>query len=362
MVEFLKLEFEEREFDDINNKIEVRKNFNNILKNVREKTRIKNCMYCGEEISSCCNSHSIPAFCLRNISHDGNVLNFNLLIQNPILDNNNGIKNTGVFHLICRECDSKIFKESEEPSNYETNITSKMIAQIAMKNYLKSIYKRVIENMMYEEIKSYCSNEDIINTEFLQTIGEKDLNEYKKNFKRAKKINEKNYEGEYHLVYYEKLNYVVPIAFQSNVALAVGLDGEKINEPYSSINKNIKYQVQDIHICIFPLKDSTIIIMFVDSKFKRYRNFYKKFRKLPTEKKLSIINYIIFLYSEDMFISKDIENEIFEYDVLKNIAKQTTIGRVNNFYENIDEQFKETFDLNKSDSIPNLLDKKYKLR
>ena len=73
-------------------------------------------------------------------------------------------------------------------------------------------------------------------------------------------------------------------------------------------------------------------------------------------------NYIIFLYSEDMFISKDIENEIFEYDVLKNIAKQTTIGRVNNFYENIDEQFKETFDLNKSDSIPNLLDKKYKLR
>lgn len=322
MVEFLKLEFEEREFDDINNKIEVRKNFNNILKNVREKTRIKNCMYCGEEISSCCNSHSIPAFCLRNISHDGNVLNFNLLIQNPILDNNNGIKNTGVFHLICRECDSKIFKEYEEPSNYETNITSKMIAQIAMKNYLKSIYKRVIENMMYEEIKSYCSNEDIINTEFLQTIGEKDLNEYKKNFKRAKKI----------------------------------------NEPYSSINKNIKYQVQDIHICIFPLKDSTIIIMFVDSKFKRYRNFYKKFRKLPTEKKLSIINYIIFLYSEDMFISKDIENEIFEYDVLKNIAKQTTIGRVNNFYENIDEQFKETFDLNKSDSIPNLLDKKYKLR
>ena len=75
---------------------------------------------------------------------------------------------------------------------------------------------------------------------------------------------------------------------------------------YNIVKSNINYKIQDLHICIFPLKESSIVMMFIDSNNKRYRNFYKKFNKLSHDDKLELVNYLIFLYSEDVFISKNI--------------------------------------------------------
>lgn len=103
----------------------------------------------------------------------------------------------------------------------------------------------------------------------------------------------------YYQFYYEKLDYVVPIAFQGSISLMVDLDGIIVNNIY---NKDINYKIQDLHICIFPLKESTVITMFIDFNNKRYRNFYKKFNKLSHDDKLALVNYLIFLYLEDVFI------------------------------------------------------------
>lgn len=127
---------------------------------------------------------------------------------------------------------------------------------------------------------------------------------------------------------------------------------------------NPKYKIEDLHICIFPLENTSIVLMFIDSKHKRYRKFYKQFRKLSHIEKLAIVNYIIFLYSEDIFLSKKIPSEILDNENLKKITKQSFDVFKSNPYLNIleSEKVKTTFDLNNYNKIPNLLSNQYKLR
>ena len=358
-VEFLKINFDAYNEPPHANLINAKKKICKLLSTARASSKGDQCFYCGKNVSSFCNSHTIPAFCLKNISVDGKVFYFNKFMEIPFMDFDKGIKQAGTFNIICRECDSVIFHEYEDPSNYAIKPTSRMLAQIAMKNYLKAISKRLNEHAIFDIKKQ---NPLLLNSgliESYQSIQNLDLNEYKNNFKKAKKLSFKNWDNEYYLFCYEKLNYVVPIAFQSTIALIIDLDKQIVNDIYY---QNIKYRIEDFHICIFPLQDTSIVMMFVDKNYKRYRNFYKKFRKLPLQERLSIINYIIFLYSEDMFLSKALPENIYNNDNLINIARQTTIAVSNTPFSNAIEAAKEAYDLNKHNTIPNLLSQKYKVR
>lgn len=358
-IDFLKLEFEKEDSEILNsNIIDYKKKLNGILSEARKSAKMKKCIYCGKETNSFCNSHSIPAFSLKNIATNGELFYSNALIKFPLSDIDKGVNKSGTFQIICRECDSKIFQEYENPNNYENILTPQMVAQIAMKNYLKAISKRLNEYAIYDIVKRNSSDfKGIANC--MQDIGNIDLNEYKQGFEKAKRLSKKNWDGEYYVFYYNKLNYVVPIAFQGSVALVVDLDGQVVNDIYC---QNPNYHIEDMHICIFPLKDSSIVMMFVDSEFKRYRNFYKNFRKLSPEEKLSVVNYIIFLYSEDIFFSKEIPNDILQNKNLIDISKQTSIALANNPFVNVIEDAKKIYDLSKNNNIPNLLSEKYKLR
>lgn len=130
-------------------KVEYRKKLGKLFGESRKDAKSEVCFYCGEKCSSFCNSHSIPAFFLRNIALEGNLYSNNKLVSLPLLDEDKGVNQSGTFQIICRDCDSKIFSEYENPDNYENVPTSKMIAQIAMKNYLKSISKRKFEIALY---------------------------------------------------------------------------------------------------------------------------------------------------------------------------------------------------------------------
>ena len=357
-VEFLKIEFDG--YDEVNaDLIGNKKKFGKLLSKARTLAKGDRCLYCGKNVSSFCNSHSVPAFCLKPISVDGKVFYSNKFMEIPFMEYDKGVKQAGTFNIICRNCDSKIFQDYENPSNYDIKPTPQMLAQIAMKNYLKSISKRINEHAIFDVTKQHpmlTDNEFIKSTQSIQDI---DLNEYKGNFERAKRLSLKNWDNEYYLFCYEKLNYVVPMAFQSNIALIIDLDRQIVNDIYY---QDSKYRIEDFHICIFPLQDSSIVMMFVDKNYKRYRKFYQKFKKLPYEERLSLINYIIFLYSEDMFLSKELPEDIFKDDNLTNISRQTTIALLQNPFVNALEKAKKTYDLSKHNIIPNLLNERYKIK
>lgn len=73
-------------------------------------------------------------------------------------------------------------------------------------------------------------------------------------------------------------------------------------------NHESEYIIENINICIFSLKDKTIIILFINKNNKKYSNFINQFKKLNEEEKLNLISFMIFNYSEDFFISKNVQD------------------------------------------------------
>lgn len=109
-----------------------------------------------------------------------------------------------------------------------------------------------------------------------------------------------------HMVSFDKLNYVVPIAFQGMIALITGVSGELINNQY---NYAPDYSVEYLHLAIFPLENSSVIITFSDDKNSRISTFEKELKNMSVTKRLEIINRIVFWYAEDYFFSPRLPKE-----------------------------------------------------
>lgn len=336
--------------------------FNKLLSEFRTKSRRDSkpskCLYCLRDTTNFCNSHTVPASFLKNIAVDGKIFTTNKIMDLPLFDTEKGVSNSGTFHVICRDCDSKIFQEYENTNNYEREPTSKMIAQIAMKNHLRSISKRRYEIAFYNIFETKLSKDNHLGQypngyfDHMNEVNRLDLNEYMRGFKRAKKVIEKGWNNEYYLFYYEKLNYIVPIAFQGEVALNFGFNGYTINNVY---NKDKKYKIQTLHVAIFPLDSVSIIMLFIDKNDKRYRAFYKQFKTLSKHDQLSAINYIIFSLSEDVYMSKEIHELCNIDDKFKKIAGLTSIQFLDSPADVDKEILKESFNFSHMNMIPNLL-------
>ena len=178
------------------NKVDFNKAIGNLLKSSRKSLNLHKCYYCKNDISGFCNSHSVPAFCLRNIAESGEVAYSNALIDFPLLKGKKGVNQAGTFNLICRDCDKKVFADYENPDNYVNYPTPKMIAQIALKDNLKFISRRLLEKEMYEYMcQNYNLPEKIKNEK--QYVIDLDLKEYVNGFNKAKKAVIKNWDNEY---------------------------------------------------------------------------------------------------------------------------------------------------------------------
>lgn len=361
--EFLKLEVNSKNMDK-EELISINKKMSKMKRTAQENAKLNKCYYCGKENIQLCNSHSIPQFALRNISTDGQLLYTNTLIKLPFEKEEKGINESGTFKIICRNCDSYIFKDYETPENYLSSPSPKMLGEIALKNYLKIISKRLIEIELYNQGYSIANNpynKQVLNEKI--KVSQIDLMEYKKNYEKAKKISIKNWENEYYIIFFKKLDYVVPIAFQSSIALVCDMEGNIINDIY---NEDEKYKIQDVQLCIFPLQDCSIILLFMDSNNKRYRKFNKQFSKLSDEEKLEILNYIMFMYSEDIFLSKNMEKIMLSSKELGELTKSTgdmiSFQDIFEFQTDYIDATKEQFNIKNRKKIPNFLSKDFAIK
>lgn len=333
------------------NKIEYRKLLSQLLSSSRKESKRDSCFYCGKKGKKFCNSHSIPAMFLKNIESNGYLYNNNKMIGLPLIDDEVGLNKTGVFHIICRECDSGVFSDYENPENYNDVPTAKMIAQIAMKNFLKSISKRTLEIALYDNMYKKLGL-PLFLYEDRQKINKIDLEENIKGFNRAKRVNEKSWKNEYYLVYHKRLPYSVPLAFQGQVTLQFDLEDNLINDIY---HDSPKYRMQFLHLCVFPQQNSSTIIMFIDTKDKRYRTFNKQFLKLEEEDKLAVINYIIFSLSEDVYLSKKINEDVLNGEQLREVAGISQTITSTSPIENPNDIALKDLSFSNRHNIPNLL-------
>lgn len=337
--------------------VEINKKMSRLMKQARDNAKGDTCFYCGKRVGSFCNSHNIPAFCLRNIEQNGKVLNANSIIQFPFLfKEEQGVGDAGTFHIICNECDNTIFQDYEDPNAYERALSHKILAAIALKCSLKFIYKRKVETELYKLMGDIKYSEEYLETNSVNSL---DLVDYLNDYKKAKKYLKSNDADGYYLIDYMLLDYVTPITFQAPIALYVDFDGNIVNDIY---NKDANYHMKDLYVCVFPLKAKTVIILFIDNNEKRYRKFYKKYRSMSQIEKLSVINYLIFLYSEDFYLSSMVKDEIQKNETIKTLTGKTSRAFMSEwdlYNTDVYGNIKMEYDLNKHSDIPNFLSKEY---
>lgn len=122
------------------------------------------------------------------------------------------------------------------------------------------------------------------------------------------------------MLYHEILPYNIPLAFQGAMALDKDLNGYEVNDLhyFTDINTRVQY----LHICAFPVGEVSCIIMFYHKRDKKYQKLRHQFNCISNAKKIEYINYLIFKYSENYFISPKIQSEIETNNKVIQLAKE----------------------------------------
>ena len=326
--------------------IDAKKRISSFLKSIQNDSKPDKCILCGQPKTSFCNSHSVPRMCLKNIAVDGKVLQANRLVGIDIINVEKGINSSGTFHYICNECDSKMFQDYENPNRWtETAPTDRVLAQIALKDVLLMLSKRNMETLLWQRAAEMSN---IGGMDYMRTVQTLDIRDFTEEMELYKGIKTETKE-QFKVVFYEKLPYTVPIAAQVALVLDKDFDGNIINDIY---NTSEDVRIQNLHISIFPLEDSTVVIVFYHRRDKNYRRFHHQFNCLSHDKKLEYINYWIFKYTENYFFSPRIE------DVLENDGKLQLLSQENNGVPNLGSVFEAEdllYEVVKSDEVTNVL-------
>jgi ribosomal protein S14 len=328
-----------------------------LIKDARQAAQPPICLICGKPLERPCNSHTVPQYCLREIAVDGKVLGLAALLDINILSSEVGVKQAGIFKSVCRTCDTEFFKKYETPDNLFEEPEDDVLGQIAAKNLLRGIYKGR-QDVQFSQTLSRLSP-------YFYRLGQVwaiDVHEDEKNLEKA--IASARGTGKtrnYTVIYHEVLPYVVPIAFQGKIEPISDFHGRLLNNVYSP---DPRYKLQALHICIFPAKGKTVVLVFRDSAAKRCREFVREFRGLSTDEKQIALLKLIFANSEEVYLSKRLPQSVFEDVELRKLA------RMNNVYAPRDmigdfnmqgqlERAQKDFALDNLPTPPNLLSEAY---
>lgn len=290
--------------------------------------KAEKCMYCkipflGATGDNCiCDSHSIPRHSLKKISKNGHLNNLNSILQFKLLTTQPGISRTGVFKLLCRRCDANIFIDYENFNNYTPSFaenqynqtTQKILNQIAMKNFLWSLYSQLsAQNIAYQMPHISAGYESRLD------IYEIDIHDYRNSFERTKRLSKQNIlNNEYSIGFYHIYPRTVPVAFQGCITPRQSFDGRIINNVYQKEEK-----MNHMHLCIFPSDGSTIALAFSKRKDHSLRPLFQYVRGLGKDDALRALIALAIDASENFFISDSLNICDYNTDYIKKLAGDT---------------------------------------
>ena len=281
--------------------IEMRKISSDIMRDSARGAKQEKCFICGKSQTSFCNSHLIPRAVLENVAIDGKVLNSNAILGISYNDIDTGVAKTWTFQFICRECDSKVFYHYEKTDALLNKPTDIMLAEIALKNSLMMLYKQYHDQStceIFDRLGMIAGDIGVKNEELALNV-----EDYKTSARKAKRIIEQNKENEYNVIFYSVLDWKASIAVQASITLYRDINGDVLNDIYD-LSYNVR--MQDVHLCVFPYKQKTAILLFYHKNEYLIEKFEKQFKKLSYDKQLEYINYMIFRYTEHFAISPNL--------------------------------------------------------
>ena len=150
-------------------------------------------------------------------------------------------------------------------------------------------------------------------------IKKMDFSEFESEMLFHKNIADKNESGGYQILFWKVLPYVVPIAMQSAIAVTKDMEGNEINNIY---NMDASVKMQYLHLAILPVEGSSVVIAFYHKRDKLYRRLRHQINSISENEVLKYINYLVFKYTENYYISKKIEDEIDTNESLQRLTQE----------------------------------------
>jgi len=322
---------------------------NKLLSEARKAAKPDKCILCGEKQTSFCNSHSVPQLSLRNITDNGKVLHASALMGIDIIDIEKGVNNSGTFHFICNSCDGTFFQDYENEQNLKSKPSDKVLAEIAVKNFLLQLSKRTQEEELYKELQRQFNAYN--NPKNLAGITGLDVRDFNEELQFHKGVVDNNLISGYQILFWKVVPYKVPIALQSAIVLPKDLEGNEINNVFDMSDD---VRMQFMHLAIFPFQEESVILAFYHKRDKLYRKIWHQINSLSEQKVLQFLNYIIFAYTENYFISKTIQTTIVTDEKLSLLGQENN-GNPNLGFLGPNNYFGVSYQPVKMDEIPNFL-------
>jgi len=214
-----------------------------------------------------------------------------------------------------------------------------------MKNSLADIYLRL--QMMVGIM--------VMNMDY--QIQKKDAESELANFRNAVS-NMNNEINPYHILFYKKLDYVIPVACQSIVVPVVDFQGNLLND---ILNGNTVDNV--LQLCVFPFKNESVVLLFMDEKTaqSKYMEFAKQFSELNENDKLTTINFLLSERQEYLFLHKDVVENSNLQSTLKNMFDKSDLYTMPDNPTAFEREsfLKEEFSMCKAFKMENILLQKY---
>ena len=93
-----------------------------------------------------------------------------------------------------------------------------------------------------------------------------------------------------------------------------------------------------------------------------YRKFIRQLRKIEPIDQLSAINYMLFSYTENIFLHPSTYENVRKNRDFMEVCRRTTVAETPLIFENHIQTAIEEFSFSKRNTIPNLLSKEYALK
>lgn len=271
------------------------------------KAKPNNCLLCGKSGVSFCNSHSIPQFCLKNITTNGLLKTLNQAIGVDFLPYEVGLNRTGTFKLICKKCDGTFFADYERADYYSEGrtLSNTLLASVATKVCLLEKDKARQQVGMLEEVPE-STNFDLSNMGSIRKQDEKE-DDIQFNYALAAIRGVNN---GYKLFVDHYLPYTAPLAFQGQLNLVCDYGGRVINDIF---NFSPSYRIEPLYVCVFPLGSGTRVFVFSrNDGFARYARFFRWLNSLSRRKCLDVLLKLIIAYTEEEYFCPDLPDSIFK--------------------------------------------------
>lgn len=273
--------------------------YDKLYSDARKMIKGTNCMFCGRECTSFCHSHSLPHMILENLkdSEPGTFFwGYDEDYKPNVIKEKTGKSNAGLFFLICNDCDRDLFSNIyEKESILLQKFSNEIMQRIILKNDYYYYYKYSIEANVSKKLFDNSPNLQCLNDD-----NEKYKNEFLKDIQKITKQIKNGQVEEYEIIFWKKFDYVVPIAFQGLLQPCIDFRGNYIKD-----------KLPEFHVVIFPLKNNSVVSVFCEKNPEVISKI-----NFPTEtsdsKKLSLINNMVLLFSEDFYLNRKVVQSLSE--------------------------------------------------